>query len=99
MPVADMLRSPGRPYLIEQRQRGRPDCARQCVKPVHAIQAADVADRPLTVAVSLLDSVAQPPELVGLADHPAARFVALLLVGLVRAHRLGGVGNPARRPL
>jgi hypothetical protein len=74
---------------IEQRERGAPYRAGQCVELADAVQAADVADGALAVACGLLDGVAQTTILVGLAVHPA--HVTPLLVGLVRAHR------PARR--
>ena len=82
---------------IKQRQRSLPDRAGQRVEPIHAVQAADVTDSALAIAVGLLDRVTQPPELVGLADHPAPAFVTLLLVGLVRAHWLRRVGK-SRKP-
>lgn len=67
--------------FVEQRQHRRPDRAGQGIEPVHGVQAADIADGALTG--SLLDGVAQAPELVGFAEHPAP--VTFLLIGFVRA--------------
>jgi len=82
---------------IKQRQRSLPDRAGQRVEPIHAVQAADVTDSALAIAVGLLDGVAQAFKLVGLADDYAV--IGLLLIGLVRAHWLRYAANPANRPL
>ena len=77
--------------LVEQRQHRRPDRAGQRVESVHGVQAADIADGALAITGSLLDGVAQAPELVGFAELPAP--VTFLLIGLVRAHRSPDQGS------
>jgi hypothetical protein len=48
----------------EQRQRRRPDRPRQCFDRLHAVQAADVADGSVAIAVRLFDGVAQLAEVI-----------------------------------
>ena len=48
------------------------------------VQVADITEGALAITRSLLDGVAQAPELVGFAEHPAP--VTFLLMGLVRVH-------------
>jgi hypothetical protein len=68
--------------LVEQRQHRRPDRAGQRIESVHGIQAANIADGALAIIGSLFDGVAQAPELVGFAEHPAP--VTFLLIGIWR---------------
>jgi len=69
--------------LVEQRQHRRPDRAGQRVESVHGVQAADIADGALAITGSLVDGVAQTPELVRLAEHAAS--ITVLQIGLVCA--------------
>ncbi len=71
--------------LVEQSEYGAFDRAGQRVERADVVEAADERDRALAITMGFVDRATEAFELVGLAEQTSP--VALLLEGLVRAHR------------